>query len=49
MAAVDPTLKLPNSIWGYDEGLGLGRAVGADGSLWMDPVTLSHFYGVQAK
>jgi len=49
MRSAISTLKLPNSIWGYDEGLGLGRAVGADGSLWMDPVTLSHFFGVQAK
>jgi endoglucanase len=42
-------LKLPNAIWGYDDGLGLGRTVNQDGSLWLDPVALTHFYGVQPK
>lgn len=45
MRAAISELKLPNAIWGYDEGLGLGRRVDADGSLWLDPVTLESFYG----
>jgi hypothetical protein len=40
-------LKLPNAIWGYDDGFGLGRTLNQDSSLWLDPITLSHFYGVQ--
>jgi endoglucanase len=47
MRSAISTLKLPNSIWGYDDGLGLGRNVQQDGSLWVDPAVLSHFYGVQ--
>jgi hypothetical protein len=37
-------LHLPNSIWGYDDGLGLGRRVNPDGTLWLDPVTLKAFF-----
>jgi len=40
-------LKLPNAMWGYDEGLGLGRTVRQDGSLWLDPLTLNRFFGIQ--
>jgi hypothetical protein len=47
MRSAIASLKLPNAIWGYDDGLGLGRAVHQDGSLWLDPVPLSHLYGVQ--
>ena len=49
MRSAISSLKLPNSIWGYDEGLGLGRNVNQDGSLWLDPITVSHFYGVQSN
>jgi aryl-phospho-beta-D-glucosidase BglC (GH1 family) len=49
MRSAISSLKLPNSIWGYDEGLGLGRAVGQDGSLWLDPITLTHFFGVEPQ
>lgn len=45
MRAAIADLKIPNAIWGYDEGLGLGRTVRQDGSIWMDPIVLSHFYG----
>ena len=35
-------LKLPNAIWGYDEGLGLAEGhFNPDGSIWLDPVTSS--------
>ena len=44
MRAAVTTLKLPNAIWGYDDGLGLGRNVKQDGSIWLDPTTLTHFY-----
>jgi aryl-phospho-beta-D-glucosidase BglC (GH1 family) len=37
-------LGVPNAIWGYDDALGLGRSVNADGTLKLDPVTLGHFY-----
>lgn len=37
---------VPNAIWGYDDGLGLGRSVDEKGSVKLDPVTLSHFYRV---
>lgn len=38
------TLGLPNAIWGYDDGFGLGRQRSADGKIHLDPVTLTHFY-----
>jgi endoglucanase len=38
-------LHLPNALWGYDDGLGLGRQVGSDGKLKLDPVTLKWLYG----
>jgi endoglucanase len=47
MRAAIASLNLPNSIWGYDEGLGLGRTVQQDGSLWFDPITLRDFFGVK--
>ena len=31
-------------LWGYDDGLGLGRRLETNGSLWLDPVTLKHLY-----
>jgi endoglucanase len=37
-------LNLPNSLWGYDDALGLGRRVNSDGTLWLDPVTLQSFF-----
>lgn len=40
--------KLPNAIWGYDEGLGLGRRVNADGSIWLDPIALESFFGIKS-
>ncbi|HWD41813.1 MAG TPA: cellulase family glycosylhydrolase [Fimbriimonas sp.] len=39
------TLHLANAIWGYDDGLGLGRTIDSDGTLHLDPVTLRSFYG----
>jgi endoglucanase len=42
-AAIDD-LALPNAIWGYDDGLGLGRTKSADGAIHLDPVTLEHFF-----
>lgn len=38
-------LKIPNAMWGYDEGLGLGRRANPDGSVWLDPVTLENYFG----
>lgn len=38
-------LHLPNALWGYDDGLGLGRELNSDGSLKLDQVTLKHLYG----
>lgn len=35
----------PYALWGYDDALGLGRKVNADGSLWLDPVVLRSLYG----
>jgi endoglucanase len=37
-------LHVPNAIWGYDDGMGLGRSVEADGTLKLDPLTLKYFY-----
>jgi endoglucanase len=45
-AAIDKT-GVANSIWGYDDAMGLGRRVNTDGTLWRDPVTLRSFYHVQ--
>ncbi len=44
MAEIVEDLRAPNAIWGYDDGLGLGRSVAADGSVKLDPVTLRSFY-----
>jgi aryl-phospho-beta-D-glucosidase BglC (GH1 family) len=42
-AAIDE-LHAPNAIWGYDDGLGLGRSLDADGTLYLDPVTMHSFF-----
>lgn len=42
-AAIDAA-KMPHAIWGYDDGLGLGRQVQDSGNIWLDPLTLKHFY-----
>ena len=44
MRSAISNLELPNCIWGYDEGLGLGRSVQQNGSLWLDPVTIANLY-----
>jgi hypothetical protein len=49
MRSAISNLKLPNAIWGYDEGLGLGRTLRQDGSISLDPAILDHFYGVQPQ
>ncbi len=36
-------LKLPNAIWGYDDGFGLGRKL-ENGKVVLDPVTLKSFF-----
>lgn len=33
------------AIWGYDDGLGLGRSIDASGKLTLDPIVLRFFYG----
>ena len=45
MAAAIADLHLPNAVWGYDDGLGLGRELQSDGTLKLDPVTLKWLYG----
>ena len=47
MKAAISRYKLPNAIWGYDDGLGLGRRLNADGSVWVDENVLTHFYKVK--
>lgn len=42
-AALDET-GLPWCLWGYDDGMGLGRTIGTDGKLWLDPVTLRNLF-----
>ncbi|HRK20306.1 MAG TPA: cellulase family glycosylhydrolase [Fimbriimonadaceae bacterium] len=37
--------RMPNALWGYDDGLGLGRRKEGTG-IWLDPLTLKHFYGL---
>jgi len=44
MRAASTELKLPNSIWGYDDAMGLGRRLQPDGTVWLDPVTLKNYY-----
>jgi aryl-phospho-beta-D-glucosidase BglC (GH1 family) len=39
------TRDIPNGVWGYDDGLGLGRTASADGSIRLDAVTLKALYG----
>jgi endoglucanase len=46
MATVVRDIHVPNALWGYDDALGLGREVGSDGKLKLDPVTLKALYGV---
>ncbi len=36
---------LPNAIWGYDDGFGLGRSVAGDGTVRLDPMVQRVFYG----
>lgn len=43
-AAIDQT-GVPNALWGYDDGFGLGRTRGSDGKLKLDGLTLQHLYG----
>lgn len=45
MRSIIDELKVPNAIWGYDDGLGLGRSIGANGKVKLDPDTLKSFYG----
>ena len=40
-------LHVPNCIWGYDDGFGLGREVLPDGRIKLDGLTLEHFYKVK--
>lgn len=35
---------LPNAIWGYDDGFGLGRSVGSDGKVKVDPMVSRVFF-----
>jgi endoglucanase len=37
-------LHAPNAIWGYDDGLGLGRTADPDGTIHLDPIALRSFY-----
>ena len=48
MRAAIAALHVPNALWGYDDGLGLGRQVNGDGSLNLDKVTLEHLYGASS-
>ena len=41
------TLKLPNCLWGYDDGFGLGRSVSSEGTIRVDGLTTKNLYGVQ--
>jgi endoglucanase len=49
MSVAIEDLHIPNAIWGYDDGLGLGRQLGADGKLKLDPITLRWLYGVSPQ
>lgn len=44
MKAAVTKAKVPYCIWGYDDGLGLGRSE-KNGRVTLDPVTLRSFYG----
>lgn len=46
MRAAIRSYHLANALWGYDDGLGLGRRVQSDGTLYLDPVTLRSLYHV---
>lgn len=37
-------LSLPNAVWGYDDGFGLGREKDASGKVKLDELTLKHLY-----
>ena len=38
-------LRLPNCLWGYDDGFGLGRSVASDGTIKVDELTAKSLYG----
>ena len=38
-------LRLPNCLWGYDDGFGLGRTVAPDGTIRVDELTVGNLYG----
>ena len=45
MAAAIQIANVSSALWGYDDGLGLGREVGSNGRLKLDPVTLKWLFG----
>lgn len=43
MRAAIAKLRMPNALWGYDDGFGLGRTE-SGGAIKVDPVTVEHLY-----
>ena len=48
MKAAIQKLGIANAIWGYDDGLGLGRAKETDGTVTLDSVAIRSFYNQTA-
>ena len=46
MRQAQSELHVRNCLWGYDDGFGLGRSVGSDGTIQLDKLVLKEFYGV---
>jgi aryl-phospho-beta-D-glucosidase BglC (GH1 family) len=47
MRAVQGELHVRNCLWGYDDGFGLGRTVGSDGTVVLDKLVLKEFFGLK--
>lgn len=44
MRSAIEALKMPNCLWGYDDGFGLGRSTDASGAVKVDPIPVEHLY-----
>lgn len=46
MRKVQAEMHVRNCLWGYDDGFGLGRTVGSDGTVQLDKLVMKEFFGV---
>ena len=46
MRNIQEEMHVRSCLWGYDDGFGLGRTVGADGTIQLDQLVMKEFFGI---